>query len=161
MHVSKVVLISILLLGLFQTGCLKTKGVRDVSFDVNDEGQYIFEDYQLRLEFKPMGRQFNWRFLNHRRHPLNISHQEAFFNLDGYAEQFSLWGADRSRMLPVPDIKVRPGGFVAVGYPVLMSSPLVPWRVKEDEGICLFLTARWDDGKVKTYRLCMPLEGDD
>lgn len=145
-----------LLIGcLLCTGsCVKSSGVRDASFEQAVDGTYSYEDYRLRIEFFPQPKSFSWRFTNHTSQTLKISHDESFLSLSGTTKQFTLWGGTRESRRDMPPIVVKPGGFVAVQYPVLYSSPFMPWRVRKAEPMCLFLSANWDNTRHRTYRLC-------
>lgn len=148
------VLIFIIVLTL--TGC--TTSLRKGEWVSLGPSAYIYEDYDLRITFQVKKQSFAWHFHNKHMQPLTIEQKGIFLAIEGDSQAYSLWGERKESEPDIPNIYIKPRGYVAMTYPVLFRSKLYPFKIKEDTKISLFFNATW--GKKSTpYEISFPLTG--
>lgn len=124
---------------------------------------YRFSDAALAISLTDGGgRELAWEFRNHTNRTLEIRHEELALCLLDQAHQvigqYTLWGGPVDIAGDLPPIRVMAHQFVAIRYPVLFRSPLVPFeRVRDHVELRFF--ARWGR-HVTPYRLTFPSPGE-
>lgn len=136
-------------------GCAFRSGSKSVSFVSQDQQVFHFSDRALQVDIFVNEPQFAYEFRNHRYTTMVIEHRDVELIVDD--AMVTLWGepiGDETALLAeIPPIRVRPGRFVRLEYPVRFRSPLRPFNVGKNHYRLRF-TAHWEDG-WREYELAL------
>jgi len=144
------------------SACLAPKNsIREVQANWvrGEDGAYSYSDDRIQIRFKPTGRsQFAWHFKNLRRHVASLDHRQMLLldTRDGVTKPFTIWAEPYRQDQQVPEVRLNPGVFVELVYPVRFRSRLVPFRPFEKRVFSVLVS--WDDRQIRYDLEFMPEE---